>query len=187
MSVLRETFVEGLVTLTPITLFFIIVWWIYSVLSSLAVVAFMVPPALRVVVVFVLFAIILFVLGRLMRTAVGRLFDRFVVDLINRFPVVRVLYNAIKRTMETFVDQYQSIQQPVKIELWEGCRMAAFKTGHRTADGKVVLFIPGAPEISAGFVAAVDPDKLIQTDESLMDVLVRLLSCGYGEGEQSDR
>lgn len=187
MSAIRRTFIEGVVVLTPIFILGAVVWWTYVFLSSLPLIAFIEPPILRASLVLVLFVLSIFSLGYLMRTAVGQLLDQLVHNLINRFPIIRVIYNAVKLTLDTILTRSDSIQRPVKIEVWEGCRMTAFETGHQTADGRVLIFIPGAPEVTSGFVAEVDPDRLIETNETLMDVLVRLISCGFGEAETHER
>lgn len=187
MNSIRRAFVEGLVTVTPLLLFAAAAWWIYSLLSSLPLVAFIEPPLLRASLALVIFLLIVFLLGNLMRTAVGRVIDRVIDDLMNRFPIIRVIYNAVKTTLETILSRSRAVLTPVKIEVWDGCRLVAFKTGHQTSDGRDLIFIPGAPDITSGFVADVDPDQLIETDETVMDLLVRLLSCGFGNAKDHDR
>lgn len=187
MNTLRRSFLEGLVVLTPILLLAAGLWWLYSLLSTISLLAFIDPPVLRVGLALAVFMMVVFSLGYLMRTAVGRLIDQRIHDLVNRFPIIRVIYNAVKLTLETALPGEGAAPTPVKIEAWNGCRMAAFKTGHQTADGRAIIFIPGAPEVTSGFVAEVDPDRLIETDDTLMDVLVRLLSCGFGDAKNHDR
>ena len=73
------------------------------------------------------------------------------------------------------------LQKPVKLELWQGARMTAFKTGKSTPDGRDVLFMPTAPNITTGFVIEVDPDDYTETDEKVEEALTRILSAGFGE------
>lgn len=187
MNTLRRTFVEGLVTLTPIFLFVAAVWWIYSLLSSISVIMFIEPPLFRAGILLALFVILIFLLGSLMRTAIGELADRVIHDLINRFPIIRVIYNAVKFTLKTVLTGSGSTLPLAKLEVWDNYRMIAFDTGHRTADGRAILFIPGAPDVTSGFVVEVDPNNLIETDDTLLDALVRLLSCGFGNAKEQGR
>ena len=64
--------------------------------------------------------------------------------------------------------------------------MTAFKTGKRTEDGRDVLFLPTAPNITTGFVVEVDPDAYEETDERVEDALTRVLSAGFGETNTTD-
>ena len=62
--------------------------------------------------------------------------------------------------------------------------MTAFKTGKRTEDGRAVVFLPTAPNITTGFVMEVDPADIEETDEKVEDALTRILSAGFGENER---
>jgi len=62
-------------------------------------------------------------------------------------------------------------------------RMTAFKTGKSTDDGRDVLFLPTAPNITTGFVVEVDPDAYREIDETVEDSLTRILSAGFGEND----
>ena len=59
--------------------------------------------------------------------------------------------------------------------------MTAFNTGKTTEDGRAVLFLPTAPNITTGFVIEVDPDAYETTDETVEDALTRVLSAGFGD------
>jgi uncharacterized membrane protein len=62
--------------------------------------------------------------------------------------------------------------------------MTAFKTGRRTEDGRVVLFMPTAPNITTGFVIEVDPADVTETDETVEEALTRILSAGFAEEDR---
>ncbi|MEF8863805.1 MAG: DUF502 domain-containing protein, partial [Haloarculaceae archaeon] len=99
-------------------------------------------------------------------------------------PGLRVVYNASKMAVETAVTGTEELQAPVKLETWDGLRMTAFKTGKQTDDGRDVLFLPTAPNITTGFVIEVEPDQYTVTDESVEDALTRVLSAGFGESKR---
>jgi uncharacterized membrane protein len=59
--------------------------------------------------------------------------------------------------------------------------MTAFKTGKRTKDGREVLFMPTAPNITTGFVMEVESEDITETDERVEEALTRILSAGFAE------
>jgi uncharacterized membrane protein len=59
--------------------------------------------------------------------------------------------------------------------------MTAFKTGKRTKDGREVLFMPTAPNITTGFVMEVESEDITETNERVEEALTRILSAGFAE------
>ncbi len=64
--------------------------------------------------------------------------------------------------------------------------MTGFKTGNRASDGRVVVFIPTAPNITTGFVVELAREDVRELDESTEDALIRIISCGFGEAPQQE-
>ena len=135
----------------------------------------------QVAVVLALFALLVLSVGYLMRTALGDVLEAALDSFVNQVPGLRVIYNASKMAVETAVSGTEDLQTPVKIEVWDGMRMTAFKTGKRTDDGRDVLFLPTAPNITTGYVVEVESDRYTEVDESVEDALTRILSAGFGE------
>ena len=100
---------------------------------------------------------------------------------MNHVPGLRVVYNASKMAVETAVGGTDELQAPVKLEVWDGMRMTAFKTGKTTEDGRDVLFLPTAPNITTGYVIEVESHEYEETDERVEDALTRILSAGFGD------
>ncbi len=98
---------------------------------------------------------------------------------------MRVVYNASKMAAETAFGEQESLQKPVKLEVWEGLRMTAFKTGKVTEDGREVLFLPTSPNITTGFVIEVKSDRIQEIDEDVEDALTRVLSAGFGDSDRN--
>ena len=122
--------------------------------------------------------------GYLMRTTIGRLGEGAIDGVINRVPVVRVVYNASKLAVETALSGTEDLQKPVRLEVWDGIRMTAFKTGKTTADGREVLFMPTAPNITTGFVMEVESHRIEETNEKVEEALTRILSAGFAETKE---
>jgi uncharacterized membrane protein len=180
MATWKRDFASGLIVLTPILVTILVLAWLYGRIAALPIVR-QVPDPFGALIAVAVFIMLVFSIGYLMRTALGAIIEDAIDDLINQVPGLRVVYNASKMAVETTLSGASELQTPVKIELWEGMRLTAFKTGKRTADGREMVFMPTAPNITTGFVMEVDPDDIIETDESVEDALTRILSAGFGE------
>jgi len=182
-STWKRDFASGLIVLTPLLVTVIVLLWLYNRLKRVPI--DIQPEPLRVAVTIVVFVLLVFAVGYLMRTALGAIIEDAIDDLMNQLPGLRVVYNASKMAAETALSGTDELQAPVKLEPWDGMRMTAFLTGKTTDDGRDVLFLPTAPNITTGFVIEVDPEEYSETDERVEDALTRILSAGFGESEES--
>ena len=180
----KRDFASGLVVLVPLLVVAFVVSWLYGQLATVPVAID--PPPLRVAVTLVVFVLLVFAIGYLMRTALGGVVEGVLDDVVNQIPGLRVVYNASKMAVETAVGGTDELQAPVKVETWDGLRMTAFKTGKRTDDGRELLFLPTAPNITTGFVVEVESDRYEETGESVEDALTRVLSADFGDTEERD-
>jgi len=198
MATWKRDFASGLVVLVPIIVTIWVVLWVYGIIANAPFLAAVdesllesfglqnVPVELvRVVVTLVVFALLVLGVGYLMRTAVGNIFESALDRLVNQVPGLRVVYNASKMAAETALTGTQSLQTPVKVEPWDGMRLTAFKTGKQTPDGRELLFMPTAPNITTGFVVEVAPEHITETEEGVETALTRLLSAGFGDEEEA--
>jgi len=192
----KRDFASGLVILVPLLVTTYIIVWLYLALTAVPLpvdsqevdiwmFSFNLQEPLRVALTLVIFVLVVFSLGYLMRTAFGDVIESGIDRVMNQLPGLRVVYNASKMAVETVVSGADELQEPVKVETWQGMRMTAFKTGQTTPDGRDVLFLPTAPNITTGFVVEVDPDSYEETNERVEEALTRVLSAGFGEAEQT--
>ncbi|MFA9417708.1 DUF502 domain-containing protein [Natrinema sp. HArc-T2] len=198
MASWKRVFASGLILIGPILVTLYVVYRAYAIVAGLTPTAVvdaqalqgviaheptrsLVTHVLRLALSLSVFLLVTIVIGTLTRTTVGDLFARGVDGVANRLPGLRVLYNASKIAAETTIGEEQALQEPVRVESWDGKEMPAFKTGHTTSDGRTVLFIPTAPNISSGFVVEAEDDRITETDERVDEVLARVLSGGFGE------
>jgi uncharacterized membrane protein len=188
---------SGLVVLLPILVTGWVVTWLYRAIANVPLLQTVIEPSLfgknaalaeliRVLLTLLVFGALVFSIGYLMRTALGTIIEAAIDDFMNRVPGLRVIYNASKMAVETTLSEASELQTPVKVELWSGMRLTAFKTGKRTDDGRDVIFLPTAPNITTGFVMEVEPQDLIETEENVEDALTRILSAGFGESRQNE-
>ena len=204
MAAWKRDFASGLVVLVPVMVTTYVVAWLYdivvSVTPSSVVNAKLINRTLptwldgyigdatqlvNVGITVVVFIVFVFAIGYMMRTTVGSAFEGALDAVANRLPGLRVVYNASKMAAETALGGADSLQKPVKLETWNGLRMTAFKTGKTTKDGRAVLFLPTAPNITTGFVIEVEPERITDLDETVEDALTRILSAGFGENDRS--
>jgi len=196
----KRDFASGLIILLPILVTTYVIVYLYGILAGASVFLPSIDGSLlrsvgipkdlatptavefvRVTVAMLLFVLIVFSVGYLMRTAFGDFVEQTLDDAMNQVPGLRVVYNASKMAVETAVGGTDELQAPVKLEVWDGMRTTAFKTGKTTEDGRDVLFLPTAPNITTGFVIEVESDEYQETDERVEDALTRILSAGFGD------
>ncbi|SFR33568.1 MULTISPECIES: DUF502 domain-containing protein [Halorubrum] len=189
MSTWKRDFASGLIVLAPLLVLLLVLRWIYQYIASIPLIEGLQPeiipaplePVSRVIIAFAVFATVVLAVGYFMRTTLGRLAESAVDDAINRIPALRVVYNASKLAIETAISGTDELQSPVYIETWPGIRMTAFRTGKKTRDGKIVLFMPTAPNITTGFVIEVEPERIEETGETVEEGMTRVLSAGFAE------
>ena len=191
MSSWKRDIASGLVVLLPLGILLFVLNYLYEriialpLISTLDFVGLGVPesliPLARIIVALVLILTLILAVGYLMRTTAGRLFESAIDGAINRMPGLRVVYNATKLAVETALSGTDDLQEPVRLETWPGIQMTAFKTGKKTQDGKIVLFLPTAPNITTGFVMEVEEDRVEETGERVEEALTRVLSAGFAE------
>ncbi|EFW93590.1 hypothetical protein ZOD2009_00565 [Haladaptatus paucihalophilus DX253] len=187
---------SGLIVLAPLLVTAYIIAWLFLKIAGLPFLEDLpkyvlfgglitIPAALiRVGIVLAVFTALVFSIGYLMRTTLGSVVENAIDGSMNRLPGLRIVYNASKMAAETALSDTNQLQKPVKIETWNGLRMTAFKTGKQAEDGRELLFLPTAPNITTGFVIEVESDDITETDESVEDALTRILSAGFGESDQ---
>lgn len=185
MSSWKRDVASGLIVILPIMVSAYIVAWLYLALAGIPLLQDIESDVLRVLTVLVVFSMLVLSVGYMMRTAVGSLVEGAIDNVMNRLPGLRVVYNASKMAAETALSDTTDLQAPVKLETWNGMRMTAFKTGKTTEDGRELLFLPTAPNITTGFVVEVEPSRFEETDESVEDALTRVLSAGFGETSEA--
>jgi uncharacterized membrane protein len=189
MTTWKRDFASGLIVVAPLLVILFVLGWLYSQLSRIGFPRIENPPSwlapyaevIQVVIALTVFVLLVFSAGYLMRTTAGRLVESMLDGAINRVPGLRVLYNASKLAVETALTGTEDLQKPVKVEPWSGMRITAFKTGKTTADGREIVFMPTAPNITTGFVMEVKPEDLTESDERVEEALTRILSAGFGE------
>ena len=196
MSSWKRDAASGLIVLAPLLVSAYIIAWLFMKIAGLPFLlglksfkyfgGFITIPGVlvRVAIVLAVFTALVFSVGYLMRTTLGSVMENTIDGIMNQVPGLRIVYNASKMAAETALSDTNQLQKPVKIETWNGMRMTAFKTGKTAEDGRELLFLPTAPNITTGFVVEVESSDITETDETVEDALTRILSAGFGESSQ---
>ncbi|PCR91229.1 DUF502 domain-containing protein [Natrinema ejinorense] len=204
MASWKRTFASGLILIGPILVTLYVVYRAYAIVTGItptptfdaAMLAgtigheptrMLIVRLLQITASLSAFLLLTIAVGVLTRTTIGDVFARTVDGIANRVPGLRVVYNASKIAAETTLGTEQALQEPVRVQSWDDVEMPAFKTGHTTDDGRVVLFIPTAPNVSSGFVVEADADRVTETDETVEETLARVLSGGFGESKHPQK
>lgn len=172
---------SGLVIIVPLLVTLYAVARLFLFIAGLPLVSMIEGPLVRVAVALTVFVLAVALTGAGMRTAGGSIASGWLDTAINRVPFLRVVYNASQLAVETVVSGDAELKAPVKVTTWMGARMTAFKTGKRTDDGQMILFMPTAPNVTTGYVIEVDPADVEPTDETVEEAMTRLLSAGFGD------
>jgi uncharacterized membrane protein len=175
---------SGLVILVPLLVTLYAAMWLFLLIAGLPLVGVIEDPFARVVVALSVLVLAVTFTGVAMRTAAGALISSWLDTAINRVPILRVVYNASQLAVETAVSGDAELKEPVKITTWMGARMTAFKTGKQTDDGRILLFMPTAPNVTTGYVIEVEPENVEPTDETVEEAMTRLLSAGFSDGDR---
>lgn len=184
MSEWKRDLGSGLVVLVPLLVTLYAIAWLFLFVAGLPLVGVIEEPLARVAVTLVAFALAVAVVGVATRTAGGALASGWLDAAINRVPLLRVVYNASQIAVETAVSGDTDLREPVKVTTWMGARMTAFRTGKETDDGRLLLFMPTAPNVTTGYVIEVDPRDVESTDETVEEAMTRLLSAGFGDRDR---
>lgn len=133
----------------------------------------------KLTMLLVIGAVVVTGIGRFVRTERGFKLEKWLDKAFNKIPFLGTVYNLTKVTTETVLGGAEDLSKPVKVE-HSGFRLNAFKTGNQTEDGREIVFMPTAPNITSGLVLELEEDQIIETDEPAEKALTRILSAGFG-------
>jgi uncharacterized membrane protein len=131
-------------------------------------------------------AVIVTVAGRIVKTNRGFKFERILDSTFDRIPFLGSVYSITKVTTETILGGAEDLSEPVKIKHGE-IRINGFKTGNQTEEGREIVFMPTAPNITSGLVLELPEDHIEETEDSAEETLTRILSAGFGQEDKEEK
>ena len=132
--------------------------------------------------------IILFVTGMVVTNVLGRYLLRLWDAIVAKIPLVRSIYNGVKKTIDTVLSsKSQSFRKVLLVEFpKEGVWSLAFQTGTGCKEVSekmnkldlVTIFIPTTPNPTSGFLMMLPKEKVHELDMSIEEALKMIISLG---------
>lgn len=196
---IKKYFLTGLVTILPLWITVYILWLVFKLISS-----FTYPILSPIVhslnlfereqinwllrlVSFFLTLIIIYSLGLIASNLVGKKFLLRIETYLFRLPVLKDIYQAIRKLVQYLFIKRPVFQQVVLVEFPSpGIHSIGFVTAEtseelitKTLNKKLVnVFIPTVPNISTGFFIMVSPEKIIRLNIPFDEALRLIVSGG---------
>jgi len=189
----KKPAISGIIVLLPIVIVLFVVNWLFDKISSFPGNEFFnitsnyfVNQSLKLSILLISSAILVTVVGQLVSTRTGFQLEKLTDSIFNAIPFLGSIYNITKVTTETVLGGAEDLSEPVKIE-FNGFRITGFKTGNTAEDGRPIVFIPTAPNITSGLVVELDEEKIDEVDETAEQALTRVLSAGFGQSPGQEK
>ena len=177
----RSYFLTGLVALLPISLFILVVVWLYRIVDGL------ITPIARLYgtpgiitngLVVITLIVIIFLVGVAARTRFGQwVLDSLDKNVFHHLPG----YRTIKALVKPFTGESykQSLKSVALIDLFDnGSLMSAFITDRH---GKhVTVFVPTGPNPTSGNIFHLPKERVHEVDASVDKVLRTVIAAGAG-------
>lgn len=188
----KKPAVAGLIVVLPLAVVLLVVNWLFSKISQIPgnqyfnlTSFYYVNQTFKLAMLLALSAVIVTGVGRIVRTDRGFQLEKILDRIFDMIPFIGSVYNMTKVTTETVMGGAEDFSRPVKIQ-HGSFRLTGFKTGNKTKDGRDIVFMPTAPNITSGLVLELDEEKIEDADETAEEALTRILSAGFGEGGNTD-
>lgn len=183
----KEPAAAGLVIVVPIVVTLLVISWLFEKIAQIPgsqyfniTDIYVVDQTLKLSILLGVSAVIVTGIGRFVNTSSGFKIEKAIDYAFDQIPFISSVYNMSKITTETVLGGAEDLSEPVKVE-YNGARMTAFKTGNQTKDGREIVFLPTAPNITSGLVLELEPDQIQETDETAEHALTKVLSAGFGK------
>lgn len=186
MNFIKVTMIGGVVFLVPIAVLVIILGKIVNVLARLAtpltawfpmdrVIGFAIADLLAVAVI----VVVCFMAGLVARSSVV---VRYINSLESRFLYSIPGYTFIKSMTSSVAGVEDDKSLTPVLACFDDASQIAFKV-ESLPDGKVLVFIPGAPDPWAGSLYVMSADRIEPLDVSLKDAVKKIRALGSGSSD----
>lgn len=188
---MKGKFITGLITILPIGLTALIVWFLVTKIGGIWKGAFKKIPVLSIlpdpvisIIGFVAIILLIYIIGVIASGYIGKKILKLTENLFSRLPVVRTLYNSARElTNAIFVDK-AAFKKAVLIE-WprKGVYTIAFVTNETSWEidnekENVNLFMPTTPNPTTGFYIVMPRSQVRETNLSIDEALRTIISAG---------
>mgnify|MGYP006284502117 CR=1 FL=1 len=189
----KEPAVSGVIVLLPIFVVILIVNWLFRKIAQIPGNQYInltnyyyINQSYKLALLLVIGAIVVTGVGRLVKTERGFRVEKAIDTFFGKIPFIGSIYDLTKVSTETLLGYGEDLSRPVKVD-FNGMRLTAFKTGNRAEDGRAIVFIPTAPNITSGMVVEIEEERVIETEENSEEALTRIFSAGFGQNLNSKK
>jgi uncharacterized membrane protein len=193
MSRVRQHFLTGVLTITPVAVTAWILWRLYlfvdralrPLLERIRPLETL-PDVMVTVLGVVLSAILILLVGLVSRNLIGKAFFGLVERLLHTIPIVKGIFTAVKQIAEVFLgDGRQAFQRVV---LFEYPRRGLWSLGFLTKDDPardlIHVFLPTTPNPTSGYLLLVPRADARFPDISVEDGIRLIISGGAVASEK---
>ena len=194
LKLFRNTFLTGLLVITPLAVAIFILYWVFSRVDNI------VQPLIELIagqripgLGFAIFIVLIYIVGLFAGNYIGRRAVRFFESLISRVPAVRQVYTGAKEAIEmlsgTGVNK-AAFREVVLVQFPRpGMSTMAFitnETTDRSGQKLYAVFIPTPPIPTGGYFEIVPESRITHTRIPIDQGFKSVISCGIilPEGEE---
>jgi uncharacterized membrane protein len=185
---LRQHFLTGLLTITPLAITLWILWRFYMLIDNTLRPWLQRVPSLRdtypdfflTVIGFLSFLLLITLIGLFTRNLIGMALFSLVERLLQRIPVVKSLFTAVKQIAEVFLtDRRSAFKQVVVFEYpRRGIYSLGFVTSDDPAETLLTVFLPTTPNPTSGYLLMVPRAEAVPLPIPIEDGIKLIISGG---------
>ncbi len=200
-SIVRKSFISGLLVLLPVWLTIFIILILFKWISSLSMP--ILSPFLKLftsdsqwvevlakIASFFLTLIIIFFVGFFTNIWFGKKLYDFFENLFVKIPLIGTIYSGLKKLFSFFAksdDTTKNFQKVIFVPFpTKDSYCVAFSTGEKIINGQkyISTFMPSTPNPTTGFLILVREEDVIEADYTVEEAIQYIISAGIVQSEQ---
>lgn len=200
-SIVRKSFISGLLVLLPVWLTIFIILILFKWISSLSMP--ILSPFLKLftsdsqwvevlakIASFFLTLIIIFFVGFFTNIWFGKKLYDFFENLFVKIPLIGTIYSGLKKLFSFFAksdDTTKNFQKVIFVPFpTKDSYCVAFSTGEKIINGQKYYstFMPSTPNPTTGFLMLVKAEDVIESDYTVEEAIQYIISAGIVQSEQ---
>ena len=194
-SIIKKSFISGLLVILPIWLTVFIILILFKWISNISMP--ILSPLLKIftsdsqwveilakIASFFLTLIIIFFVGFFTNVWFGKKIYNFFENIFIKLPVIGTIYSSLKKLFSFFAksdDTTQNFQKVVFIPFpTKGTYCVAFSTGEKIINGQkyISTFMPTTPNPTTGFLMLVKEEDIIESEYTVEQAIQYIISAG---------
>ena len=194
-SVIKKSFIAGLLVILPVWLTILIIWYVFKWISSLSMP--ILSPFLNIftsdsqwidilakIASFFLTLIIIFFVGFFTNIWFGKKLYNFFENVLTKIPLIGSIYSALKKLFSFFAtseDTTNNFQKVIFVPFpTKDSYCVAFSTGEKIINGQKYIssFMPSTPNPTTGFLMLVKAEDVIESEYTIEEAIQFIISAG---------